>query len=123
MPNRVFTFGEAVAWAKPASLNSQSVGFVSNYSLDRIPITVEDGTAALYRDRFVLETPWVDADATVLFYAKGPFDFIFVRWTNEDDQRLESAAVTKAVYTGASRRPGPGGVEMFSFTFEANSTE
>jgi hypothetical protein len=120
MPNQAFVFAEAEVWAKPAGLASQSVGFVSGYSLDRTPITVEDGSASFYRDRFVLETPWVDADPTVLFYAQGPFDFIFVRWTNED-QRLESAAVTKAVYRGASRRPGPGGVEVFSFTFEANS--
>ena len=120
--NRAFVFAEAEVWARPSGLNSQSVGFASGYSLDRTPVSVEDGAAVFYRDRLTIESPWVDADVTTMFGAAGPFDFIFVRWKNEDDARLESAAVTKAVYRGASRRPGGDGIETFSFAFDAIST-
>lgn len=121
--NRAFVFQEAEVWVKPAGLNSQSIGFASEYSLDRNPVLLEDGSAAFYRDRLTIESPWVDADVTTLFYAKGPFDSAFVRWKNEDDGRLESVSVTKAVLRSTSKRPAGNGLETFQFVFEAGSTE
>lgn len=118
---RAFVFPEAEVWVKPAGLNSQSVGFASLYRLERTPVLVEDGSASFYRDRLTIESPWVTPDVTVMFYARGPYDFAFVRWRNEDDLRLESVSVTKAVCRSASRAPGDRGLETFSFVFDAGS--
>lgn len=121
MPNSAFHFAEAEVWVKPVGLNSVSVGFVRSYNLERTPVLVEDGAAAFFQDRLTIESPWVDSDVTTIFYARGAYDFIVVKWLNEDDGRLESASITKAICRSAGRRPGQGEVETFTFQFEAVS--
>lgn len=119
--NRAFSFGEAVAWVKPAGLASQQVGFIRTYSLARTPVKTEDGSASFYNDELTVESPWVDDELVALFEAEGPLDFFFIRWLNEDDQRLASLSVTAAEIQNVGRTPGDGGVETFTFRLTARA--
>lgn len=121
MPNSVFAFGEAEIVAKPSGLASQTLGYALAYSLGRTPVLDEDGSASLYQDRFSIESPWVDDDVRTIFFSRGPFDLVMVRWRNADDLRLMSDCVTGARCTAAEKRPGQGGVETYQFQFESVS--
>ena len=119
--NKAFVFGEAVAWVKPAGLASQQLGYIRSYSLARTPVRLEDGSASFYNDELTVESPWVDDELVTLFEAEGPLDFFFIRWRNEDDQRLASVSVTKAEIQDVRRAPGDGGVETFTFRLAAHA--
>jgi hypothetical protein len=121
MEQRAFTFLEAEVVVKPRGLASQALGYARAYALARTPVLLEDGSVAFYQDRLTIETPWVDDNVVAVTDAPGPFEFITVRWTNEDDGRLASVAVTSARLTELRRGPGPGEVETFALTFEAVS--
>ncbi len=123
MPDNVaFAFGEAEMWVRTPSggLASQSVGFLRTYSIQRRPVRVEDGGVAFFMDRWVFASPWVSGEVETLFSYAQPID-IFVRWSNQDDNRLRSVSATQAIMLEIRKAPGEGDIEEYLFTFEAPS--
>jgi len=120
MPNYVFAMGEAAIWVTPSSLASQNIGFAESASLEREDVLLEDGSASYYNDRLTIQSPWVDADAQAIFEAAGPYN-AFVRWQNEDDNRLTSISVTQAKRTSMRFEPGDSGTMRFSLLLEGRS--